>query len=203
MCENRCVHRAQIFLFLVSQGDNWESAACVSFVCVPAAFVWVSLLTFYWLYLSAQTTFSRLISSPEACRGSGVMIVIFYHLSSSQQLVTSVSKLTLHPTSSSLLLFSMSLSTSQSPAAVFSPTKWGWKGGVFVFKTKQFTDGWRGVNLYGCDKPRFLPQQHSKPMWKSCSVCCQREHLLKKLLTSFNGHVYTDSWILIFTRLRQ
>lgn len=27
------------------------------------------------------------------------------------------------------------------------------RDGVFVFKPKQLTDRWRGVDLYGCDKP--------------------------------------------------
>lgn len=163
--ENRCVLKAQIFLFLVSHGDNWVSAVCVSFVCVPTAFVWVSHFSgCCWPFskTTAWSSFSRVSSSPVGYHGFRVMVLICYRLSSSRWPVTSVSN----------------------PAAVFGPAEWGWKGGVFVFRLKQFTDGWRGVDLCGCDKPWFLPQKHSKPMWQSCSVCWQGEHLVRKVSAS-------------------
>lgn len=152
------------------------TAECVSSVCLPAPFVWVSLLTFKWLYF--PSLLKHTLQAQQ--QPYSVLMVIYYQLSSSQQPVTSASKLP----SYSLLHFSVSLSASQIPAAVFSPAEWGWKGACLFLSPNISQTGGEWVNLYGCDKPRFLPQQHSKPMWQSLVCAARGNTFLGKLSTS-------------------
>lgn len=89
--QNRCFHKSQICLFLVLQSDNREFAVCL----LPSSeFHFFSFNGHTVAAFSAQLSISRVSSSPEAYHSFRVMVVICYQLSSSQQPVTSVSKLT-------------------------------------------------------------------------------------------------------------
>lgn len=109
-----------------------------------------------------------------------------------------------------LLLYSFDV-TVQNPTAVFGPTDWGWKrrrttGCLFSSPSSSQTSG-EGLDLRGCDKPRFLSQLHSWPVWQSCRVCWQREqHLGRKLLASVQGRevaaaaAVAPGWMTAFAR---
>lgn len=156
-------------LSLVPHGDRWESAVSVSTVWVSAAFVWVSHFSGIVTLSLCRPSVSSLVS--EWWHSSVIIFPVAGGLSPECQNEPPPTPI------SPLVVFSVSLSTSTSSTSVFGPGEWGWKGSMFVFKPKQFTDGWRGVDLCGCDKSGFLPQKHSKPMWQSCSVCWQKKHL--------------------------
>lgn len=138
------------------------------------------------------------------CTVDRVTVVVCYILSSRWKSITCVSNLCAPPL--------LSLCTSQIPAAVFGPTEWGLKTGVFVFNPQPFTGGRRGGDSAGvtnpgsflsyipglCDKAAAYVREGTPPegkfsicskpggaCWCCCSGCWRGDSIRSLLLPRF------------------